>query len=41
MTITLSPKGGGKGFDLFLTGTIIDDSTLYGLTGAYLGAFRC
>lgn len=41
LTIASSPKGEGKGFDLFLTGTIIDDTTVYTLTGAYLGAFRC
>lgn len=41
LTVTLSPRGGSNGFDLFLSGTITDDSTIYTLTGAYLGTFAC
>lgn len=41
LTVLLSPRGGSDGFDLFLTGTIVDDSTVYTLTGAFLGHFNC
>lgn len=32
---------GAAGFNLFASGTIVDDATSYALTGAFLGTFSC
>jgi hypothetical protein len=32
---------GAAGFNIFLSGEVIDDGTTYKLTGTYLGTFKC
>ena len=40
LTLSLIAQG-PDGFNLFLSGKITDSDTLYNVTGAYLGNFRC
>jgi hypothetical protein len=40
LTVHLTANG-SAGFNIFLSGNIVDDGTTYSLTGTYLGTFMC